>query len=202
MSTATRHLACALAASLAVSALAGCTDESPPPDPPSAAIPPAEERLHSEWHEDVEVPPQLRVPVDTARDWTYAYDLWVTEPSTIPEYLTRHSSEELLDTIRANSGAPWTTGASRTVLVEVDTDDEVVILGICEDGRDRSIIDETGQRVPGTKGSISSARMQLLPTANGGWLVDYQGPAADLDLRTRCDELATDPPPTNPAEVG
>lgn len=183
--------------------LAGCTDDpaaEPPPSSPPPDIAPAEQRLHFEWDEETDVPDAARDAVDLAREWRHAYNLWVTEPSTIPPYLEQHSGEELLGEIRsAAAGAPWTTGAVRAVLVETDVADQLVTLGVCEDRRDRSIIDAAEERVPGTGGEVASTRMRLVPADAGGWLVDHNGPAAqagDADLRERCRELESDPPPS------
>jgi hypothetical protein len=176
---------------VAVAALvAGCTGGPPAGKSPSTQpVPPAAQRLTFEWEVAVEVPEPAREAVAAAREWAYAYYLWVTEPSVIPTYLEQHTGRDLLDAIRTAS-APRTGGTFRITLVEVDVEGGAVALGYCEDDREVAILDSAGRPQAGT-GGVSGERLRLVGPDAGGWTVEHK--LFDQDVDPLCDRLGPDP---------
>ncbi|HET8659041.1 MAG TPA: hypothetical protein VFM55_08605 [Micromonosporaceae bacterium] len=178
-----------VAGALAV-VLAGCTEGDPPSPGPGAGGPGRpEQRMHFVWGEAVEVTPQARALVDAGREWEHAYHLWVSEPTSMPPYLAKHTGAALFHQIEeAAEGAPRGAGTVRVTLVEVGLSGTAGTLGVCVDTRDYGILGVDGRRRPGLSGTVNGYRLRLANAA-GRWTTEDNSWAADL--RARCAGLAS-----------
>ncbi|HZN18313.1 MAG TPA: hypothetical protein VFB84_09035 [Micromonosporaceae bacterium] len=179
-----------VAGALAV-VLAGCTADDPPSSGPEAGGGPGrtEQRMHFVWGEAVEVAPQARAVADAAREWEHAYHLWVSEPTSMPPYLAKHTGAVLFHQIEeAAEGAPRGAGTIRVTLVEVGLSGSVGTLGVCVDTRDYGILGLDGRRKPGSSGTVNGYRLRLA-NVSGRWTAEDNSWASDL--RARCAGLAS-----------
>ncbi|HET8661992.1 MAG TPA: hypothetical protein VFM55_23755 [Micromonosporaceae bacterium] len=173
-----------------VAALAGCTADAPSSSGPGAGGPARpEQRMHFVWGEAVEVEPRSRAVADAAREWEHAYHLWVSEPTSVPPYLAKHTGAALFHQIEeAAEGAPRGAGTIRVALVEAGLSGAVGTLGVCVDTRDYGILGPDGRRKPGSSGTVNGYRLRLSNTS-GRWVVEDNSWASDL--RARCAGLAS-----------